>query len=108
MRLLQPLWWYLRNQRALKAQQSTAWGNAPGTQPLSYCRVVDAKVAVGVTTASLPMTEAVFVGTMAPVEIIPIDLTLRYFCACSAHWNWGCHTWGVAPGCKLLRLQRAL
>ena len=43
MRLLQPLWWYLRNQRALKVQQSTAWGNAPGTAPTHAMRAVGAK-----------------------------------------------------------------
>ena len=32
-----------RDQRALKAQQYKAWGNAPGTQPPNYCRAVGAK-----------------------------------------------------------------
>ena len=31
-----------------------------------------------------------------------------YFCACSAHCSCRDDTWGVAPGYKLLRLQRAL
>ena len=36
------------------------------------------------------------------------DLTLRYFCAYSAHCVCGGDTWGVAPGFILVRLQRAL
>ena len=36
------------------------------------------------------------------------DLTLRYFCACSATIVRWLSTWGVAPGFILLRLQRAM
>ena len=35
-------------------------------------------------------------------------LSLHFFCAYSAHCVCGNGTWGVAPGSKLLRLQRAL
>ena len=40
--------------------------------------------------------------------VTPVLLTLRYFCAYSAHCLCGGYTWGVAPGFILLRLQRAL
>ena len=43
----------LRNQRALKAQKYKAWGNAPDIVPVHAMRAVGAKVAVGVTTASI-------------------------------------------------------
>ena len=46
-------WGVLRNQRALKAQKYKAWGNAPGIVPVHAMRAVGAKVAVGVTTASI-------------------------------------------------------
>ena len=35
-------------------------------------------------------------------------LSLHFFCAYSAHCVCEGYTWGVAPGCKLLRLQRVL
>ncbi len=35
-------------------------------------------------------------------------LSLHFFCAYSATIVWWLCTWGVAPGCKLLRLQRVL
>ena len=37
-----------------------------------------------------------------------VALCLHCFCAYSAHCVGGGYTWGVAPGSKLLRLQRAL
>ena len=66
------------------------------------------KVAVGVISTNTSITEAAFVWVMETVDIIPPALTLRYFCACSAHCLCGDDTWGVAPGFILLRLQRAL
>ncbi len=110
-------------QRALKAQQYRAWGNAPGTRPSSYCRATGAKVAVGVTTANGPMDEAILVSIMGLLALSPVvtftasfiesrlrlgrpskfmALGLHFFCAYSAHCVCGDVTWGVAPGFILL------
>ena len=94
-----------RKQRALKAQQYIAWGNAPGIVPRWAMRAVGAKVAVGVTTAGLPVTVAIFVCIMLVLALFPsitptatfiesrlrldhpsklMALGLHFFCACSA------------------------
>ena len=60
-----------RNQRALKAQKFIAWGNAPGIVPRWAMRAVGAKVAVGVTTAGLPVTVAIFICIMLVLALFP-------------------------------------
>ena len=115
--------------RALKAQKYKAWGNAPGTQPPNYCRAVGAKVAVDVTLGNNANTAIIQTSittvTDIPAVITPtatfiesrlrlghpsklVALGLHCFCAYSARCSWGDGTWGVAPGSKLLRFQRAL
>ena len=91
-------------------------------------RAVGAAVAVGVTTAGLPVTVVIFVCRMLVLALFPnitptatfienrlrlghlsklVALSLHCFCAYSATIvRWLC-TWGVAPGYKLLRFQRA-
>ena len=92
-------------QRALKAQQYRAWGNAPGTQPPNYCRAVGAKVAVGVIVADM-------VGVYFPAHLhgngywhYPPDLVLRYFYRKQAAPRPSEQTHGARLA-LLLRLQR--
>ena len=66
-------------QRALKAQQCKAWGNAPGITPTQTKRAVGAKVAVGVIVADM-------VDVYFPAHLrgngywhYPPGLMLRYF-----------------------------
>ena len=66
------------------------------------------KVVVGVTSASLPLDKGDACLHNGGRQHYSPDLTLRYFCAYSAHCVWVGDTWGVAPGYKLLRFQRVL
>ena len=98
------------NHRTIVALQAQKKSKQSAMSLLRWPRrsLLSIKVAVGVTAASQSMIEAVVVWAMGTVDIIPADLTLRYFCACSAHCCVGDYTWGVAPGFILLRFQRAL
>ena len=56
----------------------------------------------------MSITKIWLVEVLGITGVLPADLTLRYFCAYSAHCPCGDYTWGAAPGFILLRLQRAL
>ena len=56
----------------------------------------------------MSITKIWLVEVQGITGVLPADLTLRYFCAYSAHCPCGDYTWGAAPGFILLRLQRAL
>ena len=96
-----------REQRALKAQQYKAWGNAPGTQPSNYCRAVSAKEVQAERHELAQMAEAQPAFYKSSRRRYIREQRQYPYYTCEYHIGCGGYPRGFDAS-LLLRLQRAL